>query len=333
MRLADAETMLLRMSERRVVVVGDLFLDEYLVGRSERLSREAPVPVLAFTRRFSRPGGAANPARNIASLGATTIQAGVVGNDDAGRELKDSLTEAGIDAAAVVCDPTRPTTVKTRVVAEGVAVGQQVARIDRQSRAALGPEVKSELLQVLQSACSEADTLVASHYMSGVIDGEVCEAARRAAEPGKLFLAADAQGDLGLFEGFHLVRVGRGDAAAGLGRPLESEHDFRTAAVEIRRELGAEAVVLGRGPAGMSVADEMGYEVIPPANVSEVYDVAGAGDTVVALLALAMASGLPVRDGVELANHAAGLVVRRLGVAAPSRAEILAEVERAEQAS
>jgi D-glycero-beta-D-manno-heptose-7-phosphate kinase len=313
---------------RCVVVVGDLFLDEYLVGAAERLSREGPVPVLAFRRRLVLPGGGANPARNLAALGAAVRQVGVVGPDPAAEELRAALVADGIDIAGLVTDADRPTTVKTRVVAEGLAAPHQVARIDRQDRRPVTGAAAAALRDALGRAVVGADAVLVSHYRSGVVTAGLAATARSlVADP--TWLTVDAQGDLAWFEGYHLVRVGRQDAVTSLGRRLEAEADFRAAATDLRRQLGARAVILGRGAAGTSLADGDGYAVLPPANVSEVYDVAGAGDTVIAVATLALAAGAPVRDAVRLANHAAGIVVRRLGVAAPSADELLAEVVRA----
>jgi rfaE bifunctional protein kinase chain/domain len=315
--------------QRTVVVVGDVCLDEYLVGTAERLSREGPVPVLAFQRRLVFPGGAANPARNLAALGATVRQVAVVGRDAAADELRQTLTDALIDIAGLVVDPGRPTSVKTRVVAEGLAAPQQVARIDRQLREAVVGDVEAGLVAAVLAAAEGADAVLISHYRSGVVTPAVCAAARSAVGRGG-WLTADAQGDLEYFGGFDLVRVGRQDAAESLGRVLTSEADFEAAARGLREALGARIVILGRGAGGTSLADEAGYAVLRPVNVSEVFDVAGAGDTVIAVVTLALAAGASVLEAVELANYAAGIVVRRLGVAAPTAEEILAEIDRAQ---
>ena len=334
------------MAGRRVLTVGDVFLDEYLVGRAERLSREGPVPVLAFQRRFCLPGGAANPARNIVALGACAAQVGVVGADAAAGELLSVLVQAGIDTAGMVADPGRPTTVKTRVVAEGLSAPHQVARIDRQVRADVAGTVEAALIGAIERSAETSQAILVSHYRSGVVTPAVCDAARRAAvrrsqasqgpqgSQGSqgpqgsqaCWLTVDAQGDLERFHGFHVVRVGRQDATSSLARPLETEADFEQAARGLCRELGAQVVLLGRGSAGMSVACGTDYFVVRPANVSEVYDVSGAGDTVIAVVTLALAAGAGVMEAVLLANYAAGVVVRRLGVAAPTAAEIVAEI-------
>ena len=318
-----AAALLRAMADRHVLVVGDLFLDEYWVGRAERLSREGPVPVLAFSHRFCLPGGAANPAHNIVRLGSAATQIGLVGDDATGEELRRALDGRGIAGEGLVLDPTRPTTRKTRIVAEGLSAPQQVARIDRIDRAPARGAAEEALVRAIESQVSACDAVLVSHYCSGVVTPRVARAAVSAAQASGAVLAVDAQGDLERFVGFDLVRVGRADAAEHLGVPLETEIDYHRAAADLRSRLGTGAVLLGRGAAGASVADDEGYEVVPAAQVSEVYDVAGAGDTVIAVVTLALAAGASVREAVGLAHRAAGIVVRRLGVAAPSPEEIL----------
>jgi len=353
---AAAAAILARGAGRRIVVVGDVFLDEYLVGRPERLSREGPVPVLAFERRFCAPGGAANPARNLAALGAIALQVGVVGADAAADELRRVLAIDGpddgggaggrapgdggddgpppscgaIDIGGLVVDPERPTTRKTRIVSQSLSVPQQVARIDRQWRSPVSGAVEAAVVAAAEARCAVADAILVSHYRSGVVTPAVCAAARASAAARGIWLTVDAQGDLAWFHGFHLVRVGRQDAAESLRRPLEREADFEAAARGLLAELGARVVILGRGAEGMSVADDAGgYIVLRPANVSEVFDVSGAGDTVIAVVTLALAAGADIHEAVELANFAAGFAVRRLGVAAPTVEEVLGEMGEA----
>lgn len=324
-----AAAILSAVGDLRVFVVGDLFLDEYLVGRAERLSREGPVPVLAFERRSSMPGGGANPARNTAGLGARTSQAGVIGDDPAGAELRAALEHAGVSTAGVIVDPTRPTIVKTRVVAEGLSAPQQVARIDRRDRRPFSPEIRHAVAESAASGASQGDVVIVSHYRCGVVGRPVTDAVRSVRGEGTL-LAADAQGDLELFSGFDVVRIGRADAEQALGRPLEDEPAIRAATLEVKRSLGARLVMLGRGALGTSIADDQGYALIPPLNVSEVYDVSGAGDTMIAVAAVTLATGATTREALDLAHAGAASAIRRLGVAAPSREEILREVAAAQ---
>jgi rfaE bifunctional protein kinase chain/domain len=326
LQAGDPAALLEAMAGLRMAVVGDVFLDEYLLGRAERLSREGPVPVLAFRERFCVPGGAANPARNLAALGARVVQLGVIGEDAAALELRALLEAVGIETGGLVVEAGRPTTQKTRVVAEGLSAPQQVARIDRQSREPISAASERALVDQIQDRAPDLDAILVSHYRSGVVTPALCDAARRAAAERGIWLSVDAQGDLDRFHGFDLVRIGRRDAALALGRALDDEAAVQALCVELRDRLAARVIILGRGAQGTSVVDESGYFRLAPANVSEVFDVTGAGDTVIALVSLALAAGASTRAAVGLANVAAGIVVRRLGVAAPKADEILAEL-------
>ena len=321
-----AAQLLAAMAGRRVLVFGDVALDEYLFGQADRLSREAPVPVLRYDRRRTVPGAAANAARNLAALGAAVTQVALVGRDEAAGELEGLLRAAGI-RSALVTDADRPTTVKTRIVAEGLGAPQQVARLDRLSREPASAAVEAALAEALTTESEGAQALLLSDYRGGAITPALAAACRDLAEKRGQLLTVDAQGSLERFSGYGLVRIGGQDAARSLGRELESEAQVQAVLRELLDRLAAGALVLGRGGQGTSAIDAAGrYGHLPPANVSEVFDVTGAGDTVIAVLTLALAAGATLWEAVALANAAAGAVVRRLGVHAPSAAEILAEL-------
>lgn len=311
-----------RLANHTVLVIGDLFLDEYVVGRAERLSREAPIPVLSFSRRFCLPGGAANPAHNIAALGGQAHVLGVVGDDNEGERLKEALQQAGIATAGVVVDPGRPTTLKTRILAEGTRLfPQQVARIDRQDRRPVQGKIQQQLIDHLISLAPEVDALLVSDYKSGVVTPATIEAARAARRHNKL-LSVDSQGDLYNFVGFDVVRAHRRDAEASLGRPLKDETDLEAAGRQLRDDLEAGLIVISRGDEGMSLTASSGYHHIPAANRSDVFDVTGAGDTVIAVLTLALLAGADPVDAARLSGYAAGLVIRKLGNATPTPDEL-----------
>jgi rfaE bifunctional protein kinase chain/domain len=312
-----------------VLVLGDLVLDEYIVGRATRLSREAPVPVLEFDRRFYVPGGAANPAHNISALGSTAHQIGVVGDDDSGRKLVDRLLQAGIATDGLVVDHTRPSTTKTRVVAEGTLVfPQQLARIDQVERRPLDPGITSQLVTHLEDAGPRMGALLLSDYKAGVVNEETIAAARRVAGEHGTPITVDSQGDLHKFKGLDVVKCNRREAEAVLGASLCEEDDFERGGLDILTDLGASAVIITRGAEGMSlITRDDGYLHVPAANRSEVFDVTGAGDTVIAVVTLALAAGLEMAEGVQLANYAAGLVVRKLGNATPTEEELAWAIE------
>jgi rfaE bifunctional protein kinase chain/domain len=212
-----------RLVGRRVVVVGDLCLDEYVVGRAERLSREAAVPVLSFRERFTMPGAAANPALVVAALGGRAAVVGVVGRDDAAEDLTQGLAARGVSIDGVVTDSTRTTITKTRILAElSLRFPQQLVRIDRQDRQRLAPRARRQLLSVLKANLADADALLISDYKSGVIDESVVATAVAWSENSGRLVTVDSQGDLRKFRGCRLVRCNQDEAEAALGKPLSN---------------------------------------------------------------------------------------------------------------
>jgi len=317
-----------RFAGLRILVIGDLVLDEYVVGRATRVSREAPIPVLELIERFCRPGAASNPAANVASLGGIPRLIGVLGGDAAGKTLAAELRQAGIDVEGLVQSETRPTATKTRVLAEHVAAHrQQVARIDHVPHEPLAAELEAKLVARIEQAVPEVDAVLVSDYKAGVINPRTIAAsvagARQAGKP----IAVDTQGDLFQFRDFTLVKCNQPEAEAALGTVLDSEDRFAQAGQRLARELGAANVVITRGADGMSVFGPDGCHThLQAANRTEVWDVTGAGDTVIAVLALGLAARADVLAAAELANVAAGLVVRRLGVATVTPEEIAEEL-------
>lgn len=321
----DLSRLVARLAGRRVLVVGDMFLDEYLVGRAVRLSREAPVPVLERTHSFALLGGACNPAHNVVALGSQAVMAGVVGDDAAGQRLLHALQAAGIDPAGVVVDSSRPTTTKTRLVAESaLRAPQHLARIDSIERRSLDTPAEAVLLERLEALAPGCDAVLVSHYRSGVVTPAVADRVRQLARQHRLITVADAQADLARFAGFDLVKCNRAEAESELGQALAGEADFERALAHLLPRLGVEHLVVTRGSEGMSSL-QRGRTVAhsPAVPVGDVYDVVGAGDTVVAVLALALAAGVSLGIAAHLANAAAGLVVRRLGNAVVRPAELV----------
>jgi rfaE bifunctional protein kinase chain/domain len=321
-----------RLRERHIVVIGDVFLDKYVVGRATRLSREAPIPVLEFERRFYLPGGAANPSSNIVALGGIARQVGVVGDDETGQQLLQQLREAGIDTTGVVTDPSRPTTTKTRIVAQGtLRFPQQLARIDHLDRCPVGKDVEGALIAHLETLVPQADAVLVSDYRTGVVSETVVAAVLDVARRHDRLATVDSQGNLQKFHTFDLVKCNHAEAQDVTGRTLSSEDDFQRAGEILLKELGAQAVVITRGPEGMALIGTgslfQEYTHLPAANRSEVFDVTGAGDTVIAVLTLALAAGVDLLAAARLANYAAGLVVRKLGNATASPEELAWAIE------
>lgn len=312
-----------KLAGQHILVIGDVILDEYLIGRTTRLSREAPVPVLEFESRQLIPGGAANPAANIAKLGSKAIQVGVIGSDTAGTTLWQVLQALGIEVNALLKDGTRPTTVKTRIMAQmGLRFPQQVARLDTLSREPISQTVESRLRELIQEQISQINAILVSDYHGGLLTESLVNAIRQQA--GSTLLTADAQGQLDKYAQFSLVKCNADDARDYLRRDLHSDHDFAVAARELCDRLRLTgAMVITRGPEGASVATAQG-EVAhcrAPA-VTDVYDVVGAGDTAIAVLTLAASAGAPFAEATSLANYASGLVVRRVGNYSPTPDEL-----------
>jgi rfaE bifunctional protein kinase chain/domain len=315
------------LAGRRVVVLGDVILDEYVVGRPTRVSREAPVLVLEFARRFWRPGGAGNPAFNIQALGSRADLVSTLGDDAAGRTLADELARAGLASAGVVVRSDSTTAAKTRLLAEDSSSRQHIARLDY---AAPWPDgsTRAAMTENLRAAAEGADALLLSDYKGGVVDATMVELARELGRERGILTTADSQGDLALFAGLDLVKCNQVEAEAALGRHLEAPSDVDRAGRDLLELLGARYVVLTRGPAGLSAFErDRSATHLPAANRTEVFDVTGAGDTVIAVLTLALVAGASLAEAAQLANLAAGLVVRRLGVATVSPADLQAAID------
>jgi len=303
------------LAGHKVLVIGDLFLDEYTIGQAARLSREAPIPVLEFARKVHLPGGAGNPAHNICALGGQATAIGLIGQDDAGELLLSELRRAGVDPAGVFVDESRPTTTKTRIMAEApLRFPQQLARIDRLDRTPMSPAVEAELVTLTETLASCADAILVSDYQTGVASEAVVRAARDSAKAHARLCAVDAQGSFPKYVGFDLVKGNRHEMEATLGRPLLDEEDYRLAGERLLDALDAQIVLITRGAEGISVvARSEGYCHLLAANRSEVFDVTGAGDTVVATATLALVAGADAISAARLANYAAGWVIRKLG--------------------
>jgi rfaE bifunctional protein kinase chain/domain len=316
-----------RLGGKRVLVVADLYLDRHIFGSPSRISREAPIMVLDEERQEDRLGGGAAPALQLAALGYDVAIAGVVGADQAGQRVVGLLAEAGIDPGAVLIDSTRPTTTKTRIVAEGFFLfPQQVVRIDRQERAPVGADMTQALTAAVNAA--RTDAILVSDYRSGVVTGELVDAIREAQALHGLLTTVDSQGGLDKFAGFDLVKCNQAEAEAVTGNSLGDRANRETALLALRERIGARCLVVTRGGEGASVAGIDGYSEAPASNRSEIFDVTGAGDSVVAVMTAALLAGSDPLIAASLAQAAAGVVVRKWGNQQATREEIAAELRK-----
>jgi len=309
-----------RFDQCRVLVVGDLMLDEYVWGSVERISPEAPVPVLSVTREEFTLGGAGNVAKNLAALGAGVAVAGVIGRDPQGKKLRAELAKLGVDGSAVVDEPQRPTTRKTRIIAEH----QQVLRIDRETATEITAASTDALLRGANELLNTADVLLISDYGKGVVSRRlVASLAGKAGEAGKIAIADPKGMDYSKYAGLTLITPNKKEAGLAAGVEIQDEPGLFAAGRRLLDTVAVEKLLVTCGKDGM-VFFERGAEPLKfGTRAQQVYDVSGAGDTVAAALSLGLAAGFPYPDAIRLANTAAGIVVGKVGTAAVSRAELL----------
>lgn len=304
----------------KVLLVGDLMLDEYIFGRATRISPEAPVMIIRRQSIARVPGGAANVARNLKALGGQCHIVGVVGCDAAGQTLEEALRQDG--SVGLVCDPTRITTSKTRVLADHA---HQVLRIDHEEEDGIAADVEQELLREALAGLAGANVVVLSDYLKGALTENVAaKIIETAKDRGMPVVVNPKPRSLGQYRGASLVSLNRSEAADALGIWQGiSDSGSMAAARQIREASGAEAVLITLGESGMAIAGPQDFEIEAPR--VEVYDTAGAGDTVIAAVALGLASVGFEKAVFELAARAAAAVVKKVGVATPSK-EDLAEI-------
>jgi D-beta-D-heptose 7-phosphate kinase/D-beta-D-heptose 1-phosphate adenosyltransferase len=312
------------LAGRRIGVLGDLMLDHFLIGRVDRISPEAPVPVVSFTRNEYRLGGAGNVAQNVAALGGLASLVGVVGDDAAADELRQCLERAGLSADALVGDATRPTTRKMRIV---TSRNQQVARVDYEAEADVSGDTLAAVAARIRDVAPHADALVLSDYRKGLVSTDVIAAAVDAARARHLPVLVDPKvADPERYRGVTLITPNHHEAELMTQRVIRTSSDVRQAARTLHERTGAN-VIITWGEHGMWILDGSGSTALEqalPAVAREVADVTGAGDTVIAVLSLALAAGATLLDAARLANIAAGLVVARFGPASVTPEELAA---------
>jgi D-beta-D-heptose 7-phosphate kinase/D-beta-D-heptose 1-phosphate adenosyltransferase len=331
------------LRSRRIGVAGDFMLDRYVWGSATRLSPEAPVPVVDFANESQVLGGAGNVARNLAALGATVFPFGVVGEDAEGREIQSLVAAAGMAAKGVAADSSRLTTVKTRIVAKH----QQIVRVDRERREPLSRALEDRMVRAIKAALPRLDALVVSDYDKGVVtdslaDRVLTECHRR----GVPALVKPKESRLLSYRGASLIVCNAKEARFFVSRSLEDDGSVEEAGRALLAHFGCSAVVITRGREGLNVFEdtspksfhvsatsrEVSYARMGQAGVDrsahgrQVFDVTGAGDTVLSVLALAVAAHVPIREAAILANAGAGVVVGKLGTSTVTPGELFAAV-------
>ncbi len=295
---------------KRILVIGDLILDRYIWGKVNRISPEAPVPVVEVTRENFLLGGASNVANNIISLGGYATIIGVAGCDRGGEILKKMLEERGIHCDGVFWS-SRPTTVKTRVIAHS----QQVVRFDREDKAKVDGKILKGLLDCIHTGMPEHDAVIISDYKKGVVSSELVREVIRQSRPKKIFVSVDPKvGHFHCYKNVSLITPNVAEASIASGIEIRDEKSLLAAGRSLLRKISCDAVLITRGEQGMSLFRKDKVVHIPTV-AKNVYDVTGAGDTVISAFTLAFAAGASLEESAVIANHAAGIVVGEVGTA------------------
>jgi D-beta-D-heptose 7-phosphate kinase/D-beta-D-heptose 1-phosphate adenosyltransferase len=306
--------------DRNVLVLGDVMLDEFVWGDVTRISPEAPVPVVDVRRESIHLGGAANVLANLVALGARGSVVGVVGKDGSGERLRAGLRELGALDQGVIVDETRPSTTKTRIIAHS----QLVVRADRESRTPVSAKTEDQILSFLKDALKHADAFVISDYDKGVVTQRILREILPLAYARVPVLVDPKLRNFNFYRPATLVTPNHFEALRMSDTEDHSDDGSLLAAKVIREKLGCDAVLITRGDRGMMLLESNGQPVFVETAAREVYDVTGAGDTVIAALAGALASGATMLEAANLANHAAGIVVGKVGTATVSADELIA---------
>lgn len=303
--------LLRRLQGKRIGVVGDLMLDRYLWGSVHRISPEAPVPVVDIEEESMRLGGAANVANNVRALGGVPVLMGVIGKDTSGGTLRRCVGRDGFETGGLLVDRTRPTTVKTRVIAHN----QQLVRTDRESREPLRAAVETRLIRLVEKLLPGLDGVILEDYNKGLFTSRVIREIVALVRGAGVPVGVDPK-FTGFFEyeGVTVFKPNQREAEAAVGRRLETDADVDVAGVEILRRLQCENVLLTRGDRGMALYRRGRPKVTVPTHAREVSDVSGAGDTVIGALVSFLVAGADIEEAASLANHAAGIVCAEVGV-------------------
>jgi D-beta-D-heptose 7-phosphate kinase/D-beta-D-heptose 1-phosphate adenosyltransferase len=318
-----ARSLFERMRDRRILVVGDVMIDEWIWGTVSRISPEAPVPVVAVTDHSFTLGGAGNVANNLVSLGARVEFVGTIGDDPFAADVRRMLREEAVDDRGVFTVTDRPTTRKTRIVAHN----QQVVRADWEDAGPLALGDRGRIVDYVREHAAAADAVILSDYAKGLLNEQIVQAALAC----PLVLADPKPQNIDLFKEVTCVAPNEHEAEMATGIRITDGASLLLAGQKLLKQLGCKYVVITRGEHGMALFGSQGERLDIPSVARKVYDVSGAGDTVIAVLALALAGGASIEQAMQLANFAAGAVVEKLGTATASGDEILALIEHGPQ--
>lgn len=308
-----------RFSAPTILVLGDVILDHYIWGQVERICPEAPVPVVEVTRDSSMLGGAGNVVRNLRTLGAHVLLCGVMGEDEAALEIKKKLKECDVSGEGLIVESSRQTSKKTRIVAGH----QQVVRFDMETKAAISSQTTRDILHYVKQHWSSLDAVIVSDYGKGVIHPLLLDELRCFHQKNPKLISVDPkERNMEFYRGFSLITPNKKEAAFAAQKSIETLEDLKEAGRKIIHHLQCENLVVTLGAEGMALFKKEGEFLKVPTFAKEVFDVSGAGDTVVSVLTLALSSGASLNEAVVLANYAAGVVVGKVGTATISALEL-----------
>ena len=309
-------------SKAGVLVVGDIMVDHFIWGNVSRISPEAPVPVVDVQKDSILLGGCANVLNNIHAMGGRVYVAGVVGSDNIGKKLLAELSKRKIGTEGIVVKKDRPTTLKTRIVAHG----QQMVRFDKEDRKPIAPTSIDKILEYVTSLRNKIGAIVISDYNKGVVSRELIQGIKKIADHADIFICLDPkQNNFSLYKGAHVITPNHYEVQRAVGMDITEANNIEKLSELLLKKHAFPALLVTRGEEGMSLF-ENGKKIVHthfPAQAKEVYDVTGAGDTVIGILALCLSSGANLKEATCLANLAAGIVVEKIGTATVTRKELI----------
>jgi D-beta-D-heptose 7-phosphate kinase/D-beta-D-heptose 1-phosphate adenosyltransferase len=313
------KTLLKKFNKTGILVIGDLMVDQYIWGKVKRISPEAPVPVVEVTEENLLLGGAANVAHNVLSLGGKVFITGTIGRDDIGKILINKLEEKGFSTDGVIIDGNRPTTVKTRVIAHN----QQVVRFDKEVKSDISKSTMSLILDYAKSCLPYIKGIIISDYCKGLITKKLIKELIDITKS-KAFIAVDPKiGHFDYYKDVNLITPNINEASFGSGIDIKDDKTLVAAGNILLKKLRCKAVIITRGDEGMTLFEKSGRITHIPTCAREVYDVSGAGDTVIATLTLCHSAGARLNVAADVANHASGVVVGKIGTAVATQQEVL----------
>ena len=322
--IARIDKIISKFKDVKILIVGDIILDEFVWGDTSRISPEAPVPVVLVERESLMPGGAANVASNICALGAKAYLVGAVGRDEHGRRLEKILKEKGVDLEGVISDAQRPTTLKTRVVARH----QQVIRIDREKISPLSESINKEIIDYVREKIKEVDGVIIEDYGKGVITPRLLkEIVPLAKRHNKIITVDPKEEHISYYKGATAITPNRKEAEAMGGIKAKDDESLNRLGRALLRRLKLKAAVITLGEHGMRVFERGGKITHIPTVAQEVFDVSGAGDTVIAAFTVSLGAGAKMIEAAHISNFAGGIVVGKVGVATTSQAELKSRIK------